>query len=844
MDVNTLHSEQDTVHAALPCAHCGLPVGPHPSGNGPFFCCTGCELVHEALTEAGYSHTFYQLSNLSSTDKARQPAASRQHDIHLLELDTQTFLETHTHPAGGTSRRVTLFLDGVHCAACVWLVERLPAEVEGINSARLDLSRGHLTLQFEPDTIRLSNVARWLAQFGYQAYPVHQRQRNDKTRAERRLLIKTGVAWALAGNVMLFAFAMYAGLDLSASGDASNVALATGARWASMALALVSVVYGGSEFFKNAWSSLRIAFRHRNVRGLHMDTPISLGILVGFGYGAWATVSGQGEVWFDSITTLIAALLTARWLQLRSYRLAGDATDRLLNFIPTMARLVQSQSTGRSSAEQLVKVDALQAGDLILVPAGEVIPVDGEVTAGKSIVDKSVLTGESRPEELAVGVWAEAGTTNLQSPVEVRVAATGDTTRVGRLLSWVGEHAAKRAPVVMLADRLSGYFVAVLLCLAIGTSIAWYLIEPEQVAARVVALLVISCPCALGMATPLAMAIAAGRAARQGIFIKSSEAVQVIETVDAVILDKTGTLTEGRMTVVETAGDPAAIQLAGQLEQHSNHPIAQAILRETTTLGDCPTDPTITSIQVIQGSGVTGHIAGKAVFVGQPAWVLQHTGTNPVLEAELRNFAQSGHTPVAIGVDRQLAAVLAIGDKMRTNAPSLVQHLGKHGKQAYLLSGDAPAVVHQLARALGIPEDRAQGGVSPEEKKAFIASLQAKGHIVGMVGDGVNDAAALQAADVGIAVEGGTTPSQVAADVFLTREGLQPVVDTFEGAGKVMGVVRKNLGFSLVYNILGATAAIAGFVTPFVAALAMPASSLIVVLGSVLQRSFRTATKP
>ncbi|MEM8486074.1 MAG: heavy metal translocating P-type ATPase metal-binding domain-containing protein [Bacteroidota bacterium] len=844
MDVDTLHIEEDRLTAAPPCRHCGLPVGSHPAGQGPHFCCTGCELVHEALQQAGYSNTFYQLSKLTATDQPRRPAAARQHDVHLLELDTQAFLDSHTRPASGTSRHVTLFLDGVHCAACVWLVERLPAEVGGVNSARLDLSRGHLTIQFEPDQVQLSHVAQWLAQFGYQAYPVHQRQRNDKTRAERRLLIKTGVAWALAGNVMLFAFAMYAGLDLSGSGDASNIALATGARWASLVLALVSVVYGGSEFFQNAWSSLRLAIRHSNARGLHMDTPISLGILVGFGYGAWATVSGHGEVWFDSITTLIAALLTARWLQLRSYRLAGDATDRLLNFIPTMARLTQAQPAYTKS-EKLVKVDTLRPDDVIAVPAGEVFPVDGVVIAGQSIIDKSVLTGESRPEELAAGMWVEAGTSNLQSPVKVRVVTTGESTRVGRLLSWVGQHASKRAPVVMLADRLSGYFVAVLLLLTIGTSIGWYMIDPGQVAARVVALLVISCPCALGMATPLAMVIAAGRAARLGIFIKSSEAVQVLESVDAVVIDKTGTLTEGRMAVVETAGSHAAIQLAAQLEQHSNHPIAQAILRKATRNGLCSIDEqNPIAIQITPGCGITGNIDGQHVRIGKPGWVSGDATPDKRLEEKLSDYARAGHTPVAISVDKKLAAVLALGDRIRIDAPALVECLVKNGKQVYLLSGDDPSVVRQFANTLNIAASHALGGITPEGKKSFIAALQKEGHVVAMVGDGVNDAAALQIADAGITVEGGTTPSQVAADVFLTREGLLPVVETFLGATRVMGVVRKNLAFSLVYNILGASAAIVGLVTPFIAALAMPASSLVVVLGSVLQRPFRSNSKP
>ncbi len=839
MDVATLHSQpaQEQRHinnAETPCAHCGLPVGPHPTGTDPLFCCTGCAVVFEALHHAGYSNTFYQLSALTPTNAQRKPVPERQGDLHVLEMDTPAFIEAHTRPAGASSRSVTLFLDGVHCAACVWLVEQLPAEVEGVQNARLDLSRSHLTLQFDPEVVQLSLVATWLAKFGYQTYPVHQRQRSDKTRVERRLLIKTGVAWALAGNVMLFAFAMYAGLDLGISGDASNNALATGARWASFVLALISVVYGGSEFFRNAWAALTIAVQRRHLRGLHMDTPISLGILVGFGYGAWATVTGQGDVWFDSITTLIAALLTARWLQLRSYRLASDATDRLLNFIPTMARIVSRKRPAEEEPGSLVKVASLRNGDVISVPAGEVFPVDGTVQTGTSVVDKSVLTGESRPEPLAPGMWIEAGSVNLQTPLTVTVAASGDGTRVGRLLSWVGSQAGKRAPVVLLADRLGGYFVIGLLLLALITAGIWFILDSSQVVARVVALLVISCPCALGMATPLAMAIASGRAARQGIFIKNSEAVQVLETVDTVVIDKTGTLTAGKMEVVSFAGDTDALAIAASLEQHSNHPIAKAIMHASKSCSLIAPE----AVVFVQGAGVSGVVKNKKVHVGRPDWVLEYVKPAAPLTAQMDAFVQAGQTPVAIGIEGHLAAVVAIGDKLRPDAPALLENLKASGRQVILLSGDHPDVVNRMGTYLGIPPAQALGGITPEGKKAFIEQLQEHGHVVAMVGDGVNDAAALQAADAGIAVEGGSTPSQVAADVFLTREGLTPVVETFNGSQRVMGVVRRNLGFSLVYNILGAGAAIVGFVTPFVAALAMPASSLIVVLASVLQRSF------
>lgn len=822
-----------------PCAHCGLPVGPHPAGDGPYFCCTACAIVYDALNSAGYSKTFYELRNLTPDRKATRPAQVRIDALRLSELDTAAFLEEHTHPLANGNRSVELFLDGVHCAACVWLVERMPFEVAGVKRTRLDLPRARLTLDFDPASIHLSEVAEWLARFGYIAYPARQEGVNQRTEAERRLLIKLGICWALAGNVMLFAFALYAGLD-----DASDTSLMTGARWASLILAVISVGYGGSEFFRKAWASIKVSWRAGGLHHLHMDTPISLGILVGFGHSAWATISGLGDVWFDSITVLIAALLTARWLQLRSRRLAGDASERLLALIPSMARRVVRAGDKDASGEiEMVRATMLEPGDLVEVPAGEVFPVDGIVVAGSSAVDKAVLTGESRPEMLEAGMMIEAGATNLRASIVVKVEAAGDQTRVGRLLAWIREEESRQAPVVLLADRLSGYFVGGLLALAALTAIGWMLVDPSSVAPHVVALLVISCPCALGMATPLAMAIAAGRAARLGIFIKSDEATQQLTNVNVVALDKTGTLTEGHMTLIDWKGDDAALDLAAALEARSNHPIAQAIMKAR---GVCAIDGSqveekaeVTLFENAAGYGVSGFVNGLHVAIGKLDWIIETSTSDATLASALHDYATAGYTPVAVAVEGRLVAALAIGDRIRTEAKEMVAQLMASGKTVYLISGDHEAVVHHVAEVLGIPAAHAMGGVSPEGKKVFVDDLRTRtGCVIAMVGDGVNDAVALQAADVGIAVQGGSAPSLVAADVFLTRDGLEPITDALAGAHQVMRVVKRNLGISLVYNTIGAGAAIMGLVTPFVAAVAMPISSLIVVASSILQRSF------
>ncbi len=805
------------------CTHCGKTLGEsYVVSGGNAFCCNGCAGVYASLADSGTGEEFYSLQVLSSGHKPAQPTASDQ--LQLRELDTPQYLETHTQERG-SSRHAELFVDGMHCAGCVWLIERLPFELEGVSEARVDLSRARMSLTFDPDVVKLSAVADWLARFGYTIGPSRGEDAAQSRVAERKLLMRMGVTWALAGNVMLIAFALYSGLS------ADNTGLHTAARWTSLALALPAVLYGGAPFFLRAWGSVRSAFAARDFRRLHMDTPIALGIFVGFAHSAWATISGTGEVWFDSIAVLIAALLTARWLQLRSRRLAGEASDRLLTLVPSMTRRVSEDGE-----IEVVRVDNLRPGDLVHIPAGEVTPVDGIVERGESRLNNAVITGESRPEAIGPGGSVVAGATNISSPLYVRVNAAGEGTRIGQLLAWVRDAESHRAPVVLLADRMGGYFVLAVLTLAVLSAGLWMSIDSGQAAAHVVALLVITCPCALGMATPLAMSVAAGRAARRGLFIKSDEATQLLTTVDAVVLDKTGTLTEGRMVLVEWTGSKEALELVAALEAHSNHPISDAILRSTTTFDH----PDVQNFEAVAGLGIKGVISGQDLTVGRPDWVLSEVGASPVLlQNEIDSAASDGYTPVLVAIENEIVGLAVIGDQLRDDAEPLVRALEREGKEVHILSGDHPEAVAVVARRLGLPSERAHGGVSPEDKLAAVQRLQENGCVVLMVGDGVNDAVALQAADVGVAVSGGSTASLVAADVFMTRPGVAPISDLLDGSNAVMRTIRIALGVSLLYNVAGASAAIGGLVTPLVAAIAMPISSLLVVSMAILQPSFR-----
>ncbi len=818
------------------CAHCGLPVGtapvydPEAAPDGPSFCCTGCQAVYHTLHDAGMDGTYYRLSGVGQK-REPQPAQQPADDLVYAELGTDDFLEEHAPVRDDGTRRLTLFVDGVHCAACVWLVERLTEAFGGITDARLDLPRARLHLAWRDGTVALPDVADWLAQFGYRVHPLRGDQQNDRTSEERRLLLKVGICWALAGNVMLLAFALYAGLD------AVDSTMNTAAHWVSMALAVPSVLYGGSEFVRRAWSSIRWAWQEGTARHLHMDVPIALGIGVGFLDSVWGTVSGRGEVWFDSITVLIAAVLTARWLQLRSRRLAGDASDRLLSLLPTMAHQV-----GDDGSVSAVRVDTLEPGDQVRVRPGDAFPVDGIVVEGRSSVNNAVLTGEHEPTPVSPGDAVTGGATNLSTPLTVRVTATGEASSIGQLLAWVREEAPTTARVAHIADRLTGYFVAGVATLAIITAALWLVWAPAEASRHVVALLVITCPCALGMATPLALAVATGQAAQRGIFIKSEHTLEQCTTVDTIVLDKTGTLTEGTMSLLDTEGDAAAVRLAASLEAESTHPIAQA-LSAAYPAAHRPNLAT-TEVHETAGRGITGCVGPHRVAVGRPDWIQSTATCSDRLRDAVHRAATEGHTPVAVAVDGTVQAVCILGDRLRPEVPALVQSWRNAGHRVLILSGDHPRVVQHVADQLNLPHDDACGHVSPADKRAAVESLRNEGHTVAMVGDGVNDAGALQQAEIGIAVDGGATPSLVAADVFLTQQGLAPLDALFAGSAHVMRVIKGTLLFSLAYNLAGGAVAMAGWVGPLVAAVAMPVSSLVVVTAAIMQQSFPQTEHP
>lgn len=738
------------------------------------------------------------------------------------EMDHPDFHALYVRDEGQGVSSVELYVEGVHCAGCVRVLERLPMTLRAVAEARLDVGRSVLTVRWRPAEVPLSEVARALADLGHPPHAYRRvATRDARSKEMRGWIARIAVAFCCMGNVMLMAFALYGGWF-----DGIEEQYASLFRWGSLFVTIPAVVYSAAPFFRGAVSAFR-------TRIPHMDVPVSLGLLAGFVGGAVNVFRNAGEIYFDSVTSLVFLLLLGRFLQQRHQRAALDATELLHSLAPSSARRV-----GKSGIEE-VPVAALEPGAVVEVRAGEDVPVDGVIVEGASSIDTKLLTGESRPEDVTEGTAVSAGTTNVAARLLVQVEKTGVDTRVGQLTRSMEEASARRAPMVDLADRIAGYFVVVVLALAAITFATWLHLDSANALEHTMALLVITCPCALGIATPLAVSASMGKAAKRGILVKGGEPLEALATPGLVVFDKTGTLTRGALELVEWVGDESARHLVGAVEAHSAHPIARALARD---LGSCP-DVEVENVDQTIGAGIVASVsvAGAAeepVVVGSPAFVLARCSRgDDEIEAAVADVARRGLTPVLVARRDGLVALAALGDPPRRDAIETLERLREMGHRLALLSGDHDEVAQSIVRDLGVPFEDAQGGVSPEGKLDYVERARIRGPVV-MVGDGVNDAAALAAATVGIAVKGSAETSLRAADAFITDGGLSRVVELFEGARRTTRVIRQNLAFSLLYNVVGATLAVGGFIGPLVAAVLMPLSSLTVVTNSYRSRTF------
>lgn len=792
------------------CAHCGLdvPRGLLEPDAGQQFCCGGCRTAWAILHQNGLER-YYDLP-----DRRDRPVQSSGRTYE--DFDHPAFHALYVTGVPGGLSRVELYLEGVHCASCVWLVERVPLVVAGVVRAELDVRRSRATVEWDPATTPLSAIGRTLDALGYPPHPFRGMAREGHRRREDRAMVaRIGVAGAIAINVMLASLALYSGWMSGMEAEYARFF-----RWTALLLTLPALVWPGRVFFTSAWAALR-------TRSLHMDLPIALALAAGFSRGVVNTVADAGPVYFDGVAMLVFLLLCGRYFQLRGQRAAADSTELLFSLTPLVARIVGGNGEVREAP-----AEGLVPGDVVEVRAGDTFPADGVVESGVSSVNVALLTGESRPVTMRAGDDVFGGTLNVEARLRVRVTAAGEATRIARLVRQVEDGARRRAPVVLLADRMAGWFTATVLALAVVVGVAWMQWDPARAVDNAIALLVVTCPCALALATPLAVTAAIGRAARSGILIKGGDALERLAKPSTLILDKTGTITAGAMKLVRFDGPEWVKPLVVALEAESSHPVAAAF-REGLGLQVLPE---VESSRHVTGAGIIGRVGTHDVAVGKPAFV-ESTGAGRMHRPVPALGPGRVLSEVWIAVDGRVAARAWLGDAVRPDAAQAIATLQREGWSVGIASGDATPVVLAVAEQVGIDPRRVVGNASPEQKLALVEATAQRQPVV-MVGDGVNDAAAIAAASVGIGVHGGAEASLAAADVYLARPGLAPLVELVQGARRTMRVIRFGIALSLAYNVVGVALAMAGLINPLVAAVMMPASSLTVLMVAWRGRTF------
>ncbi len=777
-------------------------------------CCAGCEAVAQAIVSSGLDEYYKHRDAMPESQREALPDSLK--DLGL--FDHPDFQKTFVRPTSEFEREAALILEGITCAACVWLNESHLARQPGVTGVEINYATHRARVRWDSRVTRLSSLLVAIAAIGYHAHPYDVTKSEELSQRERRqALWRVFVAGFGMMQVMMYAVPVYLA-DGDMTPDIEQLM-----RWASLILTLPVVVYSAAPFFIRAWRDIRLL-------RVGMDVPVALGVGSAFAASCWATLTGAGEVYFDSVTMFVFFLLGGRYLEMIARQKSVRGVEQLAKALPAFAwRLAAYPSL---EAER-VPVGDLCVGDVVLVKPGEAVPADAKVMQGTSELDESLLTGESRPVLKSAGDAVTGGTTNTASPLVLQVEHVGESTRLAAIQRLIERANAERPRVVETADRVATVFVAALLVLATATGLYWWHADPSRALWIFVAVLVVSCPCALSLATPAALTVATGAMSRHGLLITRGHAIETLARADHFVFDKTGTLTMGRLQLVQTTvlrdvDAQRALLIAAALEQGSEHAVAQGI--RAALPADSVLEP-VTDLMAVTGRGVEGRIAGKRMRLGRVEFAQElHGGPLPVAPE-----SDTVATMVALADEGGWIAMFVLTDVLRPYAAELVRDLEAAGVHVSLVSGDEPATVASFAASLGIED--AHGGVSPQGKHAFIEALQRDGRIVAMVGDGVNDAPVLARAQVSIAMGGGTELARNQGDIVLLSERLDALMRGRLLARRAERIIRQNLWWSFGYNFVAIPMAMTGLITPWMAGIGMSSSSLLVVLNALrLQR--------
>jgi len=797
------------------CSHCGISfrwkaiVGPDDDEGRNLFCCRGCLGAYRMICDAGLAN-FYDRSDRTT------PTVAAETTSRYTEADLSQHIVS-----DGDLCRIDILVSGITCPSCVWLLERMLGRTPGVAYVSISYSGGIASLRFDPERVAPLELFSVIARLGYSPRPYSADQSEKEARRERDdLLLRFGTALFLTMQLMAYSYALYAGY-FQGMGSAMKQFL----QYVSLLVTTPVVFYSGWPFIVGAWRSLKTA-------APGMDLLIAMGALSAWFYSLWATFAG-GETYFESAAMIVTFVLIGRLLELSVRRRAMSGISSLYAAAPQRATLA---GTG---GNRTVDVEDVRPGDLLLVRQGERFPVDCLIVEGETEVDQSLATGESRPVLLLSGDDVRSGCVNVAAPVTVQALRPAGQSYLMRVAALVQMAQAGKPKLQQLADRVSGWFVPAVILLALLVC-AWRLLFLGESAGAAImsalSVVLIACPCAMGLAVPAAVLAACSRSASLGIILRGGDVIERLASVNSALFDKTGTITCGLPGIIgidTCAGfdEAALLQGAATVEEQASHPIARAIVRHAADHGYQP--EACREFRSVPGRGISGVLPnGKRVLCGSESFLLEQG-----VSLEVDHGSDSSATAILIAIDGQSAGRIMLSDKLREGAREVVSRLAAERIDIALVSGDHQATVDRIAAEIGVSS--AHGGMTPDQKLAHVTELQRGGRQVLMVGDGVNDAPALAAATVSCSLSGSSDIALENADVIITGDDLSRVTTAYRISRATMAIIKQNLAWAFVYNIIGIPLAMAGFLTPVYAAVAMTASSLLVSLNSLRLMRFK-----
>ncbi|MBV7415163.1 heavy metal translocating P-type ATPase [Aeromonas sp. sif2433] len=789
------------------CFHCGEPV---PAGSSYALeikgivqpmCCPGCQAVAQTILECGLA-SYYEHRTAPGIKGELVPselAALSHYDLAEVQQDFVT------DSGAGSQREIQLSVEGLTCAACAWLIERHLTRLDGLHYVNVNTTTHRARIKWDPARLSLSDILKGFAKIGYRAYPFQTHSQEALyAREVRSYMFRMALAGLGSMQVMMCAVALYMDLFISVEEEFMIYF-----KWISLLLSTPIMIYSAQPFYVGAWRSLKQGH-------LSMDVSVSLALIGAFVASIWATVFNTGEVYYDSITMFVFFLLLGRLLELRARRKASESSSNLARLVPIMATRIDEDG------EHDVAAKTLQVGDRVRVLAGATLPADGIITLGQASLNEAMLTGEQLPLLKRPGDPVYAGTINTDAPLDIRVSHPIAESRLAQIMRLQDSALDDKPAIAQLADVLSRHFILVLLLIAAGVWTYWHFHQPEQAFWITLAVLVATCPCALSLATPTALTSATAHLTRTGILLRRGHVLDVLTRANRVVMDKTGTLTTGNISLTGTQAlaelsETRCLAIAQALEAYSEHPIARAF-RSMAAEGVAPL-PASEVLPVI-GHGIQGTVAGTRYRIGSARWL----GL-----AEEQSATQG--LAIYLADDARLLARFSLADTLRPDARALIQAFKAAGLHTTILTGDGSAEADAIARELGV--DELVKGVTPDGKLSYLKAREAAGDISIMVGDGINDAPVLAGAHASFAMAGGTDLAKNSADAILLADDLSRLLTARTLALRTRKIIKENFAWSIGYNLLVLPLAASGWLPPYLAAAGMSLSSLIVVTNSM-----------